>query len=138
MIFKRGKAACSLVFIFFLFFVGRLTAQMNPIYRFKKVPIPVDLHIEDSILPKGTYDLQFLRANPLSYFLMIMKNGKILHLIQGKEFPYDNLSTIPKKPTLKMSKNKAEKSLIIVFESGYLTKIYPKLRASYRLEYKED
>jgi hypothetical protein len=89
-------------------------------------------------LPKGTYDLQFLRANPLSYFLMIMKNGKILHLIQGKEFPYDNLSTIPKKPTLKMSKNKAEKSLIIVFESGYLTKIYPRIRASYRLEYKED
>lgn len=138
MIFKRGKAACFLVFIFFLFFVGQLTAQMNPIYRFKKVTIPVDLHIKDSILPKGVYDLEFLRANPLSYFLRIMKNGKILHLIQGEEFRYDNSSTIPKNPTLKMKKNNAEKSLIIVFESGYLTRIYGKLRASYRLEYKED
>jgi hypothetical protein len=89
-------------------------------------------------LPKGVYDLEFLRANPLSYFLRIMKNGKILHLIQGEEFRYDNSSTIPKNPTLKMNKNNAEKSLIIVFESGYLTRIYGKLRASYRLEYKED
>jgi len=138
MILKRDKAACSLVFIFFLFFVGQLTAQMNPIYRFKKVTIPLELNIENSILPKGAYDLEFLRANPLSYFLRIWKNGKILHLIQGKEFPYDDPSTIPKKPTLKMSKNKAEKSLIIVFESGYETPIYGRLRASYRLEYKED
>ena len=137
MIFKRGKVAFSLVFIFFLFFVGQLTAQMNPIYRFKKVQIPVDLDIKNSILPKGVYDLEFLRGTELSYFLRIIKNGKILHLILGKALPYDDPSTIPKKPTLKMSKNKAEKLLIIVFESGYLTKIYGKLRASFRLEYKE-
>ena len=138
MIFKRGKTACSLVFIFVLFFVCQLTAQMNPIYRFKNVTIPVDLHIENSILPKGVYDLEFLRASSPSYFLRIMKNGKILHLIQGEEFRYDNSSTIPKNPTLKMHKNEAEKSLVIVFESGYLTRTYGKLRASYRLEYKED
>ena len=138
MIFKRGKTACSLVLIFVLFFVCQLTAEMNPIYRFKKVTIPVDLHIENSILPKGTYDLEFLRDSTRSHFLRIIKNGKILHLIQGKEFLYDNSSTIPKNPTLKMNKNQAEKSLNLVFESGYLTRIYPKLGASYRLEYIED
>lgn len=138
MTLKRGPAACSLVFGFFLFLVGQLTAQMNPIYRFKKVIIPVDLRINDSILPKGAYDLEFLRANPLAYFLRIMQKGKILHLIQGEGFPYDDPRTIPRKPTLKMSKNEAEKLLIIVFESGSDTNIYGKLRASYRIEYKED
>jgi hypothetical protein len=138
MILKRGKSACTLVVIFILFFVGQLTAQMNPIYRFKKVAIPVELRIDDSILPKGAYDLEFLRANPLSYYLRIMKQGKILHLIQGEGVPYDDPKTIPEKPTLKMSKDKDQKSLIIVFESGYRTNIYGKLRARYRLEYKED
>ena len=134
----KGKAACFLVFVFILFFAGQLTAQMNPIYRFKKVAIPVDLNINDSILPKGEYDLEFLRANPLSYYLRIMKQGKILHLIQGEGLLYDDPKTIPAKPTLKMSKNKDEKLLIIVFESGYRTNIYGKLKASYRIEYKED
>ena len=139
MIFKKGAVVFLLVAILLLFFVGQLTAQMNPIYRFKIVPIPVDLRINNSILPKGEYDLEFLRVpNPLSYYLRIMKKGKILHLLQGENFPYDNSSTIPKKPTLKMSKNKVEKSLIIVFESGSYAKNYAKLRASYRLEYEED
>lgn len=138
MILKRGKAACWLVFVFILLIAGQLRAQMNPINRFKKVTIPVDLNIENSILPKGAYDLEFLRGNPLSYYLRIMKSGKILHLVQGEQSPYDNPKDIPKKPTLKMSKNVAEKILTIVFESGYETNIYGKLRASYRLEYKED
>ena len=138
MILKGGKTACCLVFIFILFFAVQLTAQMSPINRFKKVAIPVDLNIDNSILPKGAYDLEFLRGNPLSYYLRIMKSGKILHLVQGEQFPYDNPKDIPKKPTLKMSKNGAEKLLTIVFESGYETNIYGKLRASFRLEYKED
>jgi hypothetical protein len=58
--------------------------------------------------------------------------------IQGEGLLYDDPKTIPAKPTLKMSKNKDEKLLIIVFESGYRTNIYGKLKASYRLEYKED
>lgn len=139
MIFKKSTTACYLVFIFFLFFASQLTAQMNPISRFKNVTIPVDLRINNSILPKGAYDLEFLRvSNPLSYYLRIMKKGKILHLLQGEKFPYDNSSTIPIKPTLKMSKNKAEKLLTIVFESGSYTINYGKLRASYRIEYEED
>jgi hypothetical protein len=112
---------------------------MNPIYRFKKVAIPVALHIKDFILPKGAYDLEFLRVpNPLAYYLRILKKGKILHLLQGEDFPYENSSSIPRKPTLKMSKNKSAKSLIIVFESGSDTETYGNLRTRYHLDYEAD
>ncbi len=139
MIFKKGTSTVFLIFIFFLFFAGQLAAQMHPIYRFKNVTIPVNLRIGDSILPKGAYDLEFLRvSSPLAYFLRIMKKGKILHLLQGEDFQYDNSSTIPKNPTLKMSKNNAEKSLAIVFESGMYQIDYAKLRMIFHIEYEED
>ncbi|MCX6555580.1 MAG: hypothetical protein NTZ12_11320 [Candidatus Aminicenantes bacterium] len=139
MILKKGKTAHFLIFIFFLFFAGQLAAQLHPIYRFKNVMIPVDLRIGDSILPKGGYDLEFLRvSSPLSYFVRIMKKGKILHFLQGEDFQYDNSSTIPKNPTLKMSKNKDEKTLSIVFESGMYQKDYAKIRAIYHIEYEGD
>ena len=137
MILKRSTAACFPVLVFVLFFTGQLVANMNVIIRFKKVSVPVDLLIDGSILPKGAYDLEFLRANPLSYYLRIMNKGKILHLVQGKEFLYDNTSAIPRKPTLRMSKNPVEKLLIIVFESGSDTTIYERCRASFHIEYKE-
>jgi len=138
MILKRGASACSLICVFLLFSAGRLAAQMNPIYRFKKVTIPVDLRINDAVLLKGVYDLEFLRANPLSYYLRIMKKGKILKLVQGREFLYDRDSAIPRKPTLNMSKNKAEKLLTLIFESGTDTKIYERVRASYAMAYEGD
>ncbi|HUU05085.1 MAG TPA: hypothetical protein VMZ49_04300 [Patescibacteria group bacterium] len=53
MIVKRGARAFPMVFAFIIFLVGQLAAQMNPIYRFKQVTIPVTLHIKDFILPKG-------------------------------------------------------------------------------------
>ena len=135
---KKNNYVRFLVFIGLVFLVGQLAADMNLINRFKKVAIPVDLRIEGSILPKGEYDLEFLRANPLSYYLRIMKKGKILHLVQGKEFIYDDFSKAPRKPTLKMSKNRAEKLLNIVFESGSDTVIYELCRATYSIEYVED
>lgn len=111
---------------------------MNPICRFKNVSIPVDLRIGDSVLAKGTYDLEFLRyPSPILYYLRIMKKGTILHLIQGEEFAYDNESVIPRKPQLKMSRNPSEKTLNLVFESGTDTKIYERARARYRIEYVE-
>ena len=139
MIAKRGALTHLMVLLFFIFLARQLAAQMNPIYRFKKVTIPVALHIKDFILPKGAYDLEFLRVpNPLAYYLRILKKGKILHLLQGEDFPYENSSSIPRKPTLKMSKNKSEKSLIIVFESGSDTENYGNLRARYHLDYETD
>jgi hypothetical protein len=142
MIAKNRISAIFIVIFLSLFFIGQLAAQMfemTPVHRFRKVMIPLELQAKKSVLPKGEYDLEFLRIpNPLSYYLRIMKKGKILHLIQGKEFPYDNSSVIPKKPTLKMSKNKDEKLLLLVFESGSDSLNYANLRASYQLEYIED
>lgn len=136
MIIKRSRVGCSLAAFFSLFLAGQLTAQMNVILRFKKVTIPVDLRIQDSTLPKGPYDLEFLRTpSPLSYYLRIMKGGKILHLIQGEEFRYDDPKKIPKKPTLNMGKDTAEKLLVIVFESGSYATAYAKLRVRYRIGY---
>jgi len=135
MILKKGRAVFFLAATLVLFLAWQLAAEMNPICRFKKVTIPVNLRINDSLLDKGAYDLEFLRANQLSYYLRIMKNGKILHLVQGKEFPYDNSSIIPVKPTLRMKKNKAEKLLTIVFESGSHAVDYAMLRAIYTFSF---
>jgi hypothetical protein len=135
MMAMKGKTVYFVAAILVFFLAGQLTAELSPICRFKKVTIPVDLRINDSLLAKGAYDLEFLRANQLSYYLRIMKNGRILQLVQGKEFPYDNSSIIPVKPTLGMSKNHAEKLLTIVFESGSHTVNYGKLRAIYALPY---
>jgi len=139
MVFKKWVAACTLAVASLLFFAGPLAAQMNPIYRFKKVAIPFDLRVDDSVLPKGEYDLEFVRApNMKAYYMRIMKKGKILHLVQGEEYAYDDSRTAPIKPTLNMNKNSAKRSLTIVFESGIHARVYPKLRARYRVEYVED
>lgn len=137
MILKKSMAVFFLVAIAVLL-AGPLAAQMNPICRFKNVTIPVTLRINDSLLEKGAYDLEFLRANPRSYYLRIMKKSKILHLLQGEEFPYDNASIMPRKTIIKMSKNSLEKTLSIVMESGTDTVIYAMVRAIYRIPYEAD
>jgi hypothetical protein len=106
--------------------------QMNRITRFNKVPIPVDLYFGKSILPKGTYDLEFLRVpNPKAYYLRIMKKGRILHLVQGKDYPYTEIKQIPIAPKLHLSRDTAANMLIIVMDSGAYTKPYSKCRARY-------
>jgi hypothetical protein len=139
MIFKKSKAFLLNALLLLVLAFNLPAELMNPICRFKNVSIPVDLRIEGSILAKGNYDLEFLRyPSPILYYLRIMKKGKILHLLQGEEFAYDNSSVIPRKPQLKMSKNSAEKRLNLVFESGTDTKIYERVRARYGIEYVEE
>jgi len=135
MLLKQGRAVFFTLALLAFLSAGQLLAQMNPICRFKKVTIPVTLRINDSLLERGAYDLEFLRANPRSYYLRIMKNGRILHLVQGEEFLYDNSSVMPRKTVLKMSKNTAEKTLTLVMESGTDTVIYAMVRARYSFPY---
>jgi hypothetical protein len=142
---KRVLVICLAILFTMLFFADLAIAQMDPIYRFKGVNIPVRLKIKDTILEKSAYDLEFLRtSSPLSFFIKIMKGGKILDLLQGEEFRYDgterdigNNPDIPTKPTLKMSMNKSEKLLILVFESGIHHGKYPMLRARFKYQYEE-
>ena len=142
---KRVLVICLAILFTMLFFADLAIAQMDPIYRFKGVNIPVRLKIKADILEKGAYDLEFLRASStVSYFIKIMKGGKILDLLQGEEFRYDGTERdiarnpdIPTKPTLKMAINRSEKLLILTFESGRYHRGYPLLRARFKYQYEE-
>ena len=142
---KRVLVICSAILSTMLFFADLAIAQMDPIYRFKGVNIPVSLKIKDNILEKSAYDLEFLRtSSPVLYFIKIMKGGKILDLLQGEELRYDGTEhdiarnrDIPNKPTLKMTMDKSENLLILVFESGRYHRKYPMLRARFKYQYEE-
>jgi len=142
---RKSLACCSLVVLLTLLFAGLVLAEMIPLNRFKGVNIPVSLKIEDKILGKGAYDLEFRRnANPVLYYVGIMKSGKILGLVQGEEWPYTGIASdvlerrdVPDKPTLKMSKNTDEKLFIVIFESGRWTSKYPRIRARFKFLYEE-
>ena len=121
-------------------------AQMRPIFRFKGAQIPLTLKIQDKILEKGAYDVEFLRtSSPVLFYVKFLKRGKILGVVQGEEWPYAggivsdtaNDRTIPNSPTLKMSINRDEKLLQFVFESGRHALNYPMVRARFKLPYAE-
>ena len=142
---KRSLIVFSIVFYMMLFFADSVLAQMELIYRFKAINIPVSLKIDQSILEKGPYDLEFLRtSSPAVCFLRIMKKGKILHLLEGEELSYGILSTnasrdpnIPTKATLKMTLNNSEKFLTILFESGKQVRNFPFLKIRFTIPYEE-
>jgi len=137
---KKITTICSITLAVILSCADLFAADMNPIYRFKGLNIPVSLKIEDKILENGVYDLEFCRVpSTKSYFVRIMKRGRVLEVVQGDDFPYGGTPDrdIPKKPTLKMNINKDKKVLALVFESGIWTSIYPKIRARFEIPYQE-
>jgi len=139
-VFFVVAAACTAALIF----SSLALAQLIPLYRFRDVQIPEKLKIKDAVLNVGSYDLEFLRtSSPLLYYVRIMKRGKILDVIQGEEWAYATAGDIsrgddmPRKPTLKMSRNRAEKLLVVVFETGMNHRDYPLIRARFELPYEE-
>jgi hypothetical protein len=143
---RKALVICSLILALTLLFADLVVAQMNPVYRFKGVNIPVSLRIKNAVLKKGVYDLEFVRASsPVLYYLRIWQQGKILHALQGEEWPYGSgivsdiakNRDIPDKPTLKMTRNATEKLLTVIFESGRWAKRYPMIRAKFKFQYEE-
>jgi hypothetical protein len=143
---RKFLACCSSVVLPTLLFAGLVLAQGTPLNRFKGVNIPVRLKIEDKILEKGMYDLEFRRTpSPIMFYVVIMKSGKTLGVVQGEEWPYGTgivsdiaeNRDIPNKPTVKMAKNIDEKLFLITFESGRWTRSYPMVRARFKLPYEE-
>jgi len=137
---------CPAVVIVALLLAALAQAQMTPIYRFKGTQIPVKLKVEDKALDRGTYDVEFLRtSSPVLYHIKFMKRGKILGVLQGEEWPYNDGivagmvadRTIPDKPTLKMSINRGEMTYTFVFESGTHSVRYPMIRARFRMPYED-
>jgi hypothetical protein len=143
---RKAFAICLLMLALTLLFADLVMAQMDAVNRFKRVNIPISLKTKDKILGKGVYDLEFLRtASPVLYYLKIRQKGKVLYLLQGKEWPYGGGivsdiaedPNIPDKPTLKMTRNTTEKLFIIIFESGRLTTKYPMIRAKFEFQYED-
>ncbi len=143
---RKALARCSSIVSLTLLSAVLVLAQMIPLNRFKGVNIPVNLKIQDKILEKGVYDLEFRRtSSPVLYYVGIMKSGKTLGLVQGEEWPYGTgivsdiyeNRDIPPKPTLKMAKNADEKLFMIIFESGRSASKYPMVRAKFKLPYEE-
>jgi hypothetical protein len=142
---KTGTfAVAAAAFTAVLVFSSLVLAQLIPLYRFRGVQVPVKLKIKDAVLDEGAYDLEFVRSSsPLLYYVRIMRRGKILDVIQGEEWAYATAGDIPKgeeiprKPTLKMSRNRAESLIVLVFETGMNHRDYPLLRARFELPYEE-
>jgi hypothetical protein len=106
----------------------------------------VKLKVGDKALEKGACDVEFMRtSSPVLYHIKFMKRGKILGVLQGEEWPYNDGivagmvadRTIPDKPTLKMSINRGEMTYTFVFESGTRSVRYPMIRARFRLPYED-
>jgi len=142
----RLVAAGSIAALVVLCVAAFAYAQLASIYRFKDVSVPLTLKIEQTVIDKGTYDLEFMRSSsPLLYYLRFMKRGKILAVVQGEEWPYaggliaDVASdrSIPKSPVMKMKINRDDRLLSFVIESGRNNLNYPMLRAAFKLPYEE-
>jgi hypothetical protein len=146
MFLKRVLIISSLALLMMLYFTDFAVAQMNPLYKFKGINIPVSLKIKDAVLEKGVYDLEFLRTgSPVLFYLKIWQRGKALHILQGEEWVYGSgivsdvaeNPNIPSKPTLKMTRNSSTKLLTIVFETGRWHGAHPLLRARFKFQYQD-
>ena len=132
---KRGKVALTIALVFVFNLAIPLAAQINQMNRiayFRNVPISIDLQFTKSTLSKGIYDLEFMRVpNTKAYYLRIKKKGKILHVVQGENYPYTKITEMSNAPRLHMNRDADTNMFIIVVESGAYSKPYSKIRAKY-------
>jgi hypothetical protein len=141
---RRILVSASFAALIGLYGAAIAYAQLASIYRFRDVSVPLTLKAEQTVIEKGTYDLEFMRSSsPVLYYIRFMKRGKILAIVQGEEWPYDvGLVTdvardIPKSPIMKMKVNRAEMLLSFVVESGRNNRDYPNLRAVFKVPCEE-
>lgn len=109
-----------------LFFVGIGFAQLIDLCQFKGVQISYRLKYRDSIIEKGTYDVEALKnpTTPMIY-LRIKKGKKIFCLAEGERLQYEGVGMdqmanpkIPDKPTLKMKRDPIRKKFFFFVETG--------------------
>jgi len=118
-------------------------AMLTQIYKFTGIQIPYDLKYEDFILEKGKYDFQILVHHKTQQLhLRILKKGKGICSVLGERLRYESYGrermkdpNIPDQPTLKIIKHPTEKKVSIIFESGKKTRIYPLVKAVFKMEY---
>jgi hypothetical protein len=78
MVKKGGIPRVLSVLVFTALLVTALVyAQMTPIFRFKGAQLPVKLKVQDKVLEKGAYDLEFLRtSSPVLFLCQVPEEGK--------------------------------------------------------------
>ena len=150
--FRRGtvnmfsKKACEKFFavILVLLLACPILAQYIDLGKFKGVEIPFKLKFGDTVLEKGTYDLEALknRSTPMCY-LRIKKDKKTLCLIEGERLDYENYGSskmsdpsIPDKLTLKMKKDPKEKIFYFFVETGKSSR-FAFLKLKFKMDYEE-
>jgi hypothetical protein len=121
-----------------------LLAQFIDLGKFKGVEIPFRLKFGDTVLEKGTYDLEALKnkSTPMCY-LRIKKDRKILCLIEGERLDYENYGSskmsdpsIPDKLTLKMKKDPKEKIFYFFVETGKSSR-FAFLKLKFKMDYED-
>lgn len=109
-----------------LFFAGTGFAQFIDLCQFKGVQISYRLKYQDSIIEKGTYDIEALKnPNTPMIYLRIKKGKKIFCLAEGERLQYEGIGMdqmanpkIPDKPTLKIKRDPVRKKFFIFVETG--------------------
>lgn len=141
-----SKKACKKLFpvILVLILVCPILAQFIDLGKFKGVEIPFRLKFRDTVLEKGTYDLEALknRSTP-SCYLRIKKDRKILCLIEGERLDYEvsgaakmSDPSIPDKLTLKMKKDPKEKIFYFFVETGKSAR-FAFLKLKFKMDYED-
>jgi hypothetical protein len=145
-IMTYSKKACKKSFtaILALLLACPAFAQYIDLGKFKGVEIRSRLKFQDTVVEKGTYDLEALknRTSPACY-LRIKKGRKILCLIEGEQLDYENYGTgkmsdpsIPDKLTLKMKKDPKEKIFYFFVETGKSAH-FAFLKLKFKMDYED-
>ena len=112
--------------------------SLDSIYRFRGLKLPLSLKVKDVVIESGPCDLEFLKARDSGQlFLRLIKKGKVMDLVAGREAGYAEGDAVPGKPTLKMARDTESSELILTFESGKDHRIFPGLRAKFPVPYVE-
>lgn len=119
-------------------------AQYIDLGKFKGVEIHSRLRSQDTVVEKGTYDIEALknRTSPMCY-LRIKKGKEILCFIEGERLDYELIGaqkmsdpSIPDKPTLKMKKDPKEKIFYFFVETGKSAR-FPFLKLRFKMNYED-
>lgn len=136
---RKGCVFAALVFFSVLLLAEAAQVQMDSMYRFRGVKIPVSLVLNGTVTESGPFDLEFLVARDSgSFCLRLIKKGKILGHVQGREWAYGGDEKVPGKPTLKMTRDTGNSALNLVFEAGKDHLFFPLVRAEFSIPYVEE
>jgi hypothetical protein len=140
---ERKKIIWIFLITALFFVVLPAEAQLKSIYKFKDVKIPLNLEHKNVSIKAGTYDIDFLKNQAAGYYIMQIRKGrKKLCTVNGVELYYKTRGSqqltdpeIPDEPRMKMKQNRTEEVLIVLFESGKKSKVYPFIKIEFKIKY---